>query len=77
MARDLRCRPSDLYDIRGSHRRYCFDSAVWTFGSALSAELEGAKGKTEQQQEMNRLRILRRWIPEMNDAKGQFRDPGG
>jgi hypothetical protein len=57
---------------------FCFDRAVVIFGSALSHELENAKGKTEKAQEASRRRILRRWIPEATDSTGpkkRFRDP--
>ena len=58
---------------------FCFDRAVVIFGSALSHELESAKGKTEKSVQASRRRILKKWIPEATTdsaAKGkQFADP--
>lgn len=78
LAKDLRCRPSELYGITETVQAFCFDRAVVIFGSALSAELEAAKGKTDKAIAASRRRILKRWIPEATDSTGpkkRFRDP--
>jgi len=73
----LRCRPSELYGITEVVQAFCFDRAVVIFGSALSHELENAKGKTEKAVQASRRRILKKWIPEATDSAGprKFRDP--
>lgn len=60
-----------MYAIQGDFRRFCFDRAVTTFGSALEAELDGVEGKTKQQRDMKRSRILDKWL----DRPLKFRNP--
>lgn len=55
-------RPCDLYVIDGEFRRFCFDRAIVTFGTALEAELDGVSGKTEKAREVKRSRMLDRWL---------------
>jgi hypothetical protein len=75
----LRCRPSELYGITDMVQKFCFDRAVVIFGSALSHELENAKGKTDKAVQASRKRILKKWIPEATtDSTGggkRFADP--
>ena len=74
----MKCRPSELYGITETVQAFCFDRAVVIFGSALRAELEGAKGKTEKSAQASRRRILKKWIPEAttdSTGKRKFRDP--
>jgi len=69
-------RPSDLYQVEDPVAAYCFDRAVYHFGTSLKAELEEVQGKTEQEIQRKRLSILSRWIPEASTATRQrFRDP--
>ena len=67
----MRIRPSDLYAIHGDFRRYCFDKAVVTFGTALEAALEEVTGKNEKSRESKRARVLDRWL----DRELKYRSP--
>lgn len=67
----MRCRPSDVYAIQGDFRRYCFDNAVITFGTALEAALDKVSAKTEKAREMKRARVLDRWL----DRELKYRAP--
>lgn len=57
---------------------FYFDRAVYTFGSALEAELEqagqsrGKSKKTETQIAMGRQQVLTRWL---GTGAGKFADP--
>jgi hypothetical protein len=77
LGRELRCRPSDLYALTDPVQRFCFDRAVVIFGSALTHELENAKGKTDRAIAASRRKILAKWIPEATDSsrKRNLRDP--
>ena len=60
-----------MYSIQGEFRRFCFDRAVLTFGSALEAELDGVEAKTEKTRNVKRARILDRWL----DRELKYRNP--
>lgn len=80
LAKDLRCRPSELYGITDTVQAFCFDRAAVIFGSALSHELENAKGKTDRAIRQSQRKILSKWIPEATGSAGKrntkgFRDP--
>ena len=51
---------------------YCVDNAVHAFGSALEAELKSVKGKTDEEINRKRERILTKWL----DLPQRFRNPG-
>lgn len=67
----MRIRPSDLYAIQGDFRRYCFDKAVVTFGTALEAALDEVTGKNEKSRASKRARVLDRWL----DRELKYRSP--
>lgn len=79
IAREFRCRPSELYDVTDPIDAFKFDRAVYVFGSSLSAALDSAEGKNEKAIRANRKRIIQKWIPEAaGDARTKaknFRDP--
>lgn len=80
LAKDMRCRPSELLGITDTVQAFCFDRAAVIFGSALSHELENAKGKTDKAIRQSQQRIFNKWIPEATDSAGKrnakgFRDP--
>lgn len=78
LAKDLRCRPSELYGLTDTVQAFCFDRAVVIFGSALSAAMDNAKGKTDKAVQASRRKIFKKWIPEATDSAGpkkRFRDP--
>jgi hypothetical protein len=56
---------------------YCFDRAVWLFGSTLDAELEESTHGCKDEKSMTRarMRVMDRWFPENRGAKGRFKDP--
>lgn len=67
----MNCRPSDVYCIQGDFRRYCFDNAVVTFGTALEAALDEVTGKTDKSIAVKRARVLDRWL----DRELKYRAP--
>lgn len=71
LSKSLRTRPSDVYGIRGEFRRYCFDKAVVTFGTALEAALEEVEAKTDKARALKRARVLDRWL----DRELKYRNP--
>lgn len=71
LSKAVRTRPSDLFAIQGDFRRYIFDKAVATFGTALEAALDEVTGKTEKSRESKRARVLDRWL----DRELKYRSP--
>lgn len=67
-------RPSDLYEVDDPVAAYCFDKAVYHFGSELRAELENVQGKTDKEIQRKRDQILQRWVPGTGNRQ-RFRDP--
>jgi hypothetical protein len=80
MSRALKKTPAELYcvgeSLVGAYNlgseiaAYCFNRAVWLFGSALQAELDAlppSKSRNEttrkRDEEKGRARILQKWIP--------------
>lgn len=62
----------------GSYEAYCFNQAVWFFGSHIDAEVEKAgqkRQKGEAQIMSARKRVLSKFINEPGETKGQFADP--
>lgn len=57
-----------MYYLQGEFRRFCFDSAVATFGSALEAELDKVTGKNAA---TKRQRLIDKWL----DRPLKFREP--
>lgn len=63
----------------GSYEAWCFDEAVWYFGSVITSELEkvgrpkgkGAKGQASA--EAQRTRVLNKYLG--NAAPVKFADP--
>ena len=73
LAKAYLTRPSEIYDVRDPVTAYCFDRAVFMFGSGLDAELKNAaKGaKSDAQANSRRQRVLAKWL----GGKQQFKDP--
>lgn len=73
LAKAYRTRPSDLYGVTDELAAWCFNRAVWHFGSALESELQAAvdKAKNENQASFRQQQVLSDWgIGEL-----KFRDP--
>lgn len=70
--------PSRLLGLTdGSYEAYCFDQAVWAFGSKIDNEVEKAghkRQKGEAAMIAARKRVLNRYL-KGPDVKGQYRDP--
>lgn len=70
-------RPSQLLGLSpDSYEAYCFDEAVWYFGSTVSAELEKAgqkKSKGQGKTESARKRVLLKYLG--GKAEQQYADP--
>jgi hypothetical protein len=65
-------RPSVMLGIEDPYVAYCLDSAVFTFGQALKAELEGIEGKNKNEIKRKQDRVLQKWL----DIPKQYRNPG-
>lgn len=73
LAKSSQCRPSDVYAVDDPVDAYCFDRAVYHFGTALEAALDEANSeKTAAAVNRKRQRIFQKWIPE---ASVGFADP--
>jgi hypothetical protein len=61
----------------GSYEAFCFDQAVWYFGTSLQSELEQVgmkKSSEEASNEATRKRILNRFLG-TPEEKQQYMDP--
>lgn len=54
---------------------YDLDQAVFIFGTALQAELEGVEAKKKQERKQKMQAIIQKWIPEASNGKKRYRDP--
>jgi hypothetical protein len=65
-----------MYGLRDDYEAWCFDRAVFLFGSQLEHELresaESAKTRTKALQ--NQRRVLDRWLSD-GDTPRRFKDP--
>jgi hypothetical protein len=60
-------------DIIDPYTAWCFDEAVFTWGSHVQAELDGVEGKTSRDVESKRKLIIRRMLGPEQQTK--FADP--
>lgn len=74
--------PSSLLGLTpGSLEAYCFDEAVWYFGTVVTNELDEAsqpkKSKGSSKAQAARQRVLDKYLKGSGakDAKGQYADP--
>ncbi len=74
MALKFHTTPSQLLSLTDPWESYCFNRAVYHFGTELEAEMDKVKDKNENRAQRKREQILRKWIPEAAPAR-QFRDP--
>lgn len=74
MSKTMSCRPSTLLSIDDQLAAFCFDRAVFSFGTALKSELDSVKGKTEKEIENAQERVIRKWIPDLPTSK-KYADP--
>lgn len=75
MSRQMSTRPSTLLGIEGDPlAAFCFDRAVFNFGSSLKGELDGVSGKNHKEIEGKQTKILRKWLPEAVGST-KFADP--
>lgn len=72
--------PSELLGLtRGSYEAYCFDEAIWYFGTTVESKLEeasqpkGKRSKGQAQAEAARKRVMAKYFGEGN--KGMYADP--
>lgn len=74
----LQVTPSSQLGLtEGSYEAYCFNQAVWAFGSKIDSEVEKAghkRQKGEAAMASARKRVLDRYLQGSGD-KGQYRDP--
>lgn len=78
MSQKLRVTPSELLHLDNPVLAYCFDRAVWLFGSSVEAELNAVEssGKNPKSVPGRKQMVLNKWIPAKNgNARGRFRDP--
>jgi hypothetical protein len=55
---------------------YCFDRAVFTFGTTLKGEINKIEFKDQKEYDRKLEALLRRWLPETVSEK-KFADPAG
>ena len=75
----LRVTPSSLIGLTpGSYEAYCFDQAIWYYGSTVTVALENAgrkKQKGEAQLEAARKKVLAKFLDDDPEQTQQFADP--
>lgn len=77
--------PSQLLGLTpGSYEAYCFDEAVWYFGTTLTNELDkaeqaaqsrGKKRSSADKGEAARKKVLSRFLDEKGSNEPKFADP--
>lgn len=71
-AKTYKSRPSEMLGVTDVYAAYCLDSAVYTFGRSLEAELESVDGKNKGEIKRKQERVLTKWL----DMPQKFRNPG-
>lgn len=84
MAKSLRQSPASLLGLTaGSYEAYCFDQAIWHFGTTIEQEIEkanapkGKQAKAQADAERIAKRTLQKYLNgnEESAPKGTFADP--
>ena len=74
-AKTWQVAPSTLLELKG-YPAYCLNEAVYCVGTFITNELDKVKGKTEQQVQRGRQRVLDKYLdPDPTKTKGKFADP--
>lgn len=75
MAKEFQARPSELYGIHDDYDAFCFDRAVYTFGTYVESEVEkaGEQGKTKDQRKKNAEAKLKALLSGKKEK--QYADP--
>jgi hypothetical protein len=76
MSQSLNTTPASLLGIDNRIKFFCFNRAIWTFGSALDQQLEEVANKAKKpgSAKAKQSLILSQWLWEPG-AKGLFKDP--
>lgn len=78
-SKTYKTKPSELMHIEDEVTAYYLDRAVFTFGTALEAELDkagqtkGKQKKSQTQVQMAKQMVLNRWLSDPGEQK--FADP--
>jgi phage-related protein len=66
-----------LYGVSHPVSAFCFDRAVFTFGTALEDDLNKVSAKCKKEDQAKRVRATRlnKWLNAENSVKGRFREP--
>lgn len=79
MAKQLRVRPSEIYDVEDEVTAWSLDRAIQTFGNALENRLHEVTSKTKNKAAADRKSTaeLTKWLSsgDKTTTKGRFRDP--
>ncbi len=69
--------PSKLFNLQDDVTAWCFDRAVFHFGTSVEADIRNATDKCKDAKSANRKaeQVIRKWISEPGDTAGRFRDP--
>lgn len=75
MAKEYQTRPSSLYGIHEDYDAFCFDRAVYTFGTYVEGEMKKAseKGKTDEQKKQKAQARLDALLSDREEK--QYADP--
>jgi hypothetical protein len=75
LSQSIRCRPSELADIRHGVVAFYFDRVVASIGQTIEAEIEVAQEKSKNRQgaAVKAQLVLNRWLRAEGGAK--YRDP--
>ncbi len=69
--------PSNLLHLTDEVTAWCFDRAVFHFGTSVEADIKAATEKCKDSKTANRKaeQVLRKWTSEPGKTAGRFRDP--
>lgn len=74
LAKAYQQRPSEIYGVHDEVTAWCFDRAVWLFGSELDAELRNAAegAKNERMAAGRQARVIAKWL----GGEVKYKEPG-
>jgi Leucine-rich repeat (LRR) protein len=70
--------PAELYGVKDEYAAWCFNRAVFLFGTTLQNEIDAVqnKAKNERQARFKTQNLLNKWLYlPGEDVKGRFKDP--
>lgn len=75
LAKNWKCRPSELVGLSNTYEAYCLDEAVSRWGTWVEGELNGVKAKSEKATQYKQQLLFNRIFDDELETSQKHRDP--